>query len=105
MEQILNKLIELGLKRLEARIYVYLSKQGPRNEKELIYALNIDEQQLHQSLLNLQEKGFVISEAEYQAIFVAVPLENIIDNVVSAKTDEIQRMEKDKENYLANLKS
>ncbi len=97
--------MSLGLTQLEAQIYVYLAKKGPREEKDLAHALETTDEELCRSLLNLQENGFVTSKIEHQTIFTAVPLEQVIENIVKAKTEETQRMEEEKENYLANPNS
>jgi sugar-specific transcriptional regulator TrmB len=98
----LKALKSLGLTDMDARVYVYLAKKGPREETALAYALNATDQQLCQSLKNLQEKGFVTSKSENQTVFSAVPLEKVIDNIVKAKTEATQRIEQDKEKYLSN---
>ena len=102
LEKALKALKSLGLMETDAQVYVYLAKKGPHGEKDLVNALKTTDQQLCRSLINLQEKGFVTSKTENQTIFTAVPLEKVIDNIVKAKTEEVQRVEQDKEKYLSN---
>ena len=82
----LNALKSMGLTDMDSRVYVYLAKRGPQEEKNLVYALNADELQLCCSLRNLIEKGFVTLKTENQTLFIAIPLEEVIDNIVKAKT-------------------
>lgn len=102
LEKALKALMNLGLSLVDAQVYVYLSKKGPHAEKDLANALKTTDQQLCRSLRNLQEKGFVTSKTEHQTIFIAVPLEKVIENIVKAKTEETQRIEQDKEHYLSH---
>jgi sugar-specific transcriptional regulator TrmB len=97
----LKALKSLGLTDMDARVYVCLAKRGPQEEKNLVYALNADELQLCCSLKNLIEKGFVTVTTENQTLFIAIPLEEVIDNLVKAKTKETQHLKQDKENFLS----
>ncbi len=97
LEKALKALMNLGLTQTEGRVYVYLAKKGSHAEKDLAQALTISDQHLRQTLNNLQKKGFVTSKTEDQAIYIAVPLEKIIDNIVKVKIEAAQRLEQDKE--------
>jgi sugar-specific transcriptional regulator TrmB len=99
LEKTNKALMLLGLTETDSIVYVYLAKKGPHEKNNLAYALNADDQQLCCALKNLQEKGFVTVTSEKQTVFVAVPLEEVIDNIVKGKTQETQRMEQDKENF------
>jgi len=103
LEKALKALMSLGLNLTEAQVYVFLAKKGPHEEKQLAYALNASDQQLCKSLRNMQKKGFVTLKTENQTVFIAVPLEKVIDNIVKAKTEETERMEQNKENFLSNI--
>ncbi len=93
--------MNLGLAHTEARVYVYLSKKGSHIEKDLAKVLRISGQHLRQSLNNLQEKGFVTSKTKEQTIYIAVPLEKVIDNIVKVRTETTRRLEQDKEKFLS----
>jgi sugar-specific transcriptional regulator TrmB len=98
----LKALKSLGLTEMDAQVYIFLSKKGPHEKNNLAYALNADDQQLCCALNNLQEKGFVTITTENRTVFVAVPLEEVIDNILKAKSQETQRIERDKEKFLSN---
>jgi sugar-specific transcriptional regulator TrmB len=98
----LDALKSLGLKEMDAQVYIYLAKKGPHEKNNLAYALNADDQQLCCILKNLQEKGFVTMTTENRTVFVAVPLEEVINNILKAKSEETQNMERDKEKFLSN---
>ncbi len=93
--------MNLGLAQTEARVYVYLAKKGSHVEKELAKALRISDQNLRRSLNNLQKKGFVTSRTKDQTIYIAVPLEKVIDKIVKVRTEVTRRLEQDKKKFLS----
>ncbi len=93
--------MNLGLAQTEAQVYVYLAKKGSHTEEDLAKALRISIQHLRQSLDNLQNKGFVTRKTERQAIYNAVPLERVIEEIVKVKTQAAQRLEEEKEKFLS----
>ncbi len=92
--------MNLGLAQTEAQVYVYLAKKGSHTEEDLAKALRISVKHLRQSLDNLQNKGFVIC-AERQAIYNAVPLERVIEEIVKVKIQAAQLLEEEKEKFLS----
>ncbi len=93
--------MNLGLAQTEARVYIYLAKKGSHTKEELAKVLSISNQHIRQSLNNLQRKGFITSKTENRAIYIAVPLERVIDNMVNAETEAAERLEQDKEKFLS----
>ncbi len=102
LEKALKTLMTLGLSLTDAKVYVYLAKQGPHEEEELVHALNANDQQLWRSLRTLQNKGFVTSKTKNQTFFIALPLEEVINNIVKAGTEEAQLMKRARENFLSD---
>ena len=101
MERMLNTLVSLGLTRIEAEIYVFLTKNGPQKEADLVNTLNVNDQQLHHNLSNLQEKGFVNSTPKQDNIFFAVPFKKVLENLIEAKLEETERIKKEKTELLS----
>ncbi len=101
LEKALEALMNLGLTETEAQVYIYLAKKGSYAREDLAKALTISNQHLCQILNNLQKKGFVTLKTEEQDIYIAVPLEQVIDNIVSEKKQTAQRLEHDKEEFLS----
>ena len=101
LEKALKALMNLGLAQTEARVYIYLAKKGSHAEKDLAKALTISNRHVRQSLNSLQKKGFVTFKTEDRAIYIAVPLERVIDNMVKVKTEAAERLEQDKEKFLS----
>ena len=89
-ERVLGRLMDFGLTRLEAKIYVFLAKFGPKPEKEIANGLNLSKKRLSHSMKNLQQEGFVRSQA--QTFFTAIPLQDILDDIIERKVQEARRI-------------
>jgi sugar-specific transcriptional regulator TrmB len=99
----LQALKRLGLTEVDALVYIQLEKKGPQEERDLADSLQTTDQQICYSLRSLQEKGFVTSRTKKQTLFFAAPLEKVIDNILKAKTEEMQRIGHEKEDFLSKL--
>ena len=77
-ENIAKKLIEYGLTKIEARIYVLLAKKGSTKAKDIISYLKSSKQQVYPALKHLQNKGIVYATLEYPAKFSAIPFEKTL---------------------------
>ncbi len=102
MEKALTALMNLGLAQTEARVYIYLAKKGSHTKEELAKVLSISNQHVRQSLNTLQRKGFITSKTINRAIYVAVPLERVIENIVKVETEAAKRLEQEKEKFFSN---
>ena len=104
-EKVFKALEELGLTKLDARIYVFLAKKGPKKAKEVALALRASKQQLYPSLKSLQSKGLVNATLEHPARFSAVPFEKALDLFSKAKMEEARSIQQNKDNLLSDWQS
>lgn len=88
LNRVLETLAAFGLKPSDARVYVFLAKEGPRIGKELSSALNMPKWRLYTCLRNLRDKAIVGTTPEYPHLFYAVPFEKAIDLLLEAKIEE-----------------
>lgn len=51
LERVIKALVDLGLSRIEAEVYVHLAKRGPKEMVNLADALNFRKLELHRSLM------------------------------------------------------
>jgi sugar-specific transcriptional regulator TrmB len=100
-EEVLKKLVSLGLTRIDAKIYVYLAKRGAQKGRDIRKALRLTKQQLYPSLKKLQNKGIVSSTLEHPARFSAIPFERVLDLFIKAKVEETKRLQQSKEEILS----
>jgi sugar-specific transcriptional regulator TrmB len=104
-EKVLKTLEELGLSKLDARVYFFLAKKGSKKAKEVTLALKIAKQQLYPSLKSLQSKSLVNATLEHPARFSAVPFEKALDLFVKAKMEEAKSIQQSKDKILTDWQS
>jgi sugar-specific transcriptional regulator TrmB len=98
---VLKKLVGLGLKQTDAKIYVYLAKKGAQKGRDIRKALRLTKQQLYPSLKNLQNRGIVSSTLEHPARFSAISFERVLDLFIKAKVEETKQLQQSKEDILS----
>jgi sugar-specific transcriptional regulator TrmB len=104
-EWMLKTLESLGLKQLDAEVYVYLAKNEPQKARDISEALETYKRQLYRSLTNLQRKGMVSASQERPARFSAVSFDKVLDLFIQANRGEAQRIEENKEQILSMWRS
>lgn len=98
LERVIKALIDLGLSRSDAEVYVYLAKKGPQTVVDLARALNISKKKIYTGLKNLQTKGLVTKE---RTIFSALPFEEALDLLIKMEKKQAQLIRESKEELLA----
>ncbi len=101
----LKTLESLGLKRLDAEVYVYLIQNEPQKARDIAGALETYKRQLYRSLRTLQRKGIVSVSQERPALFSAVSFDKVLDQFIEADREQAQRIEENKEKLLSMWRS
>jgi sugar-specific transcriptional regulator TrmB len=101
----LKTLESLGLKQLDAEVYVYLAKNEPQKAREISEALETYKRQLYRSLKSLQLKGMVSASQERPVRFSAVSLDKVLDRFIQADREEAQRIEQNRDQILSMWRS
>jgi sugar-specific transcriptional regulator TrmB len=101
-EKALKTLESLGIAQLDARVYVFLAKRGPRKATDVAKSLKMPKQTLYVAIKNLQKKGLVTSTLEHPARFSVVPFEKVLDLFIKSKIEEAQRVQQNKDEILAD---
>ena len=104
-DKVLKTLTTLGLTRLEAKVYLYLSKRGPQKAGDTAKALKLAKQQLYPTLKRLRKKGIVTSTLEHPARFSALAFDQVLDLFVKVKMDEVQRVQLNKDDLILDWKN
>ena len=105
LERVLNTFKSFGLKPSDAQVYVFLAKKGSHTGKDLSNALRIPQEQLHQCLKDLENKGIINASSENLLLFSALPFEKIVDLLVKTKLEEARRTQQEKDEALSNWQS
>lgn len=96
---------DFGLAKNQAKIYIYLAKQGVLKGGEIAKQTKIPKAAVYRTLKVLQRKGFIESTLEFPARYIAVPFETILDYNIKAKKQEAQEIEKSKKDLLNDWKN
>jgi sugar-specific transcriptional regulator TrmB len=105
LERVLKTLEGFGLSRMDAKVYVYLAKKGPKKGRELANALQVTKQQLYPSLKNLKNKGVVTASLERPALFSAVAFEKVVELLIKIKVEQAKAIKETKEELLSSWRS
>ena len=82
LERVIKALIDLGLSRQDAEIYVYLAKHGPLSDISLTKKLKIKKKQLIQILNNLKHKEIVRTVDRTSIELYAIPFEEALNLLI-----------------------
>jgi sugar-specific transcriptional regulator TrmB len=104
-ENLLKTLKELGLSKLDARVYLFLAKTSPKKAKEITLALKISKQQLYPSLKSLKSKSLVNATLEHPAQFSAVTFKKALDLFAKAKIEEAKSIQQSADKILSDWQS
>jgi sugar-specific transcriptional regulator TrmB len=101
----LKTLESLGLKHLDAEVYVYLAQNEPQKAKAIAEALETYKRQLCRSLKSLQRKGMISTSQERPATFSAISFDKVLDQFIQANREEAKRIEENKDQILSMWRS
>jgi sugar-specific transcriptional regulator TrmB len=97
---VIKALKSLGLTETEAKVYVYLAKKGPLEEKDLAKTLKLTKHQLCLSLEKLLNKGMVNAIPELKTKYSAIALEKVLDQLMKATQKQAEVLQESKEGIL-----
>jgi len=101
----LKTLQSLGLKRLDAEVYIYLVQNDPQKAEDIAEALETYKQQLYRSLKSLQLKGMISVSQEHPPSFSAVSFDRVLDSFIKANRETAQNIEQNKDQILSIWRS
>jgi sugar-specific transcriptional regulator TrmB len=93
----MKALIDLGLSRSDAEVYVYLAKKGSQKVVDLSRALNCDTKKIYTSLKNLQTRGLVTKENKK---YSALSFDEALDLLIRMEKKQAQAIQESKEELL-----
>jgi DNA-binding transcriptional regulator GbsR (MarR family) len=102
LERVKQALVNLGLSRVDAEVYVHIAKKGPIPIGPLADVLKFSKQKLNPSLKNLQSKGIVTVSFEDKPFFSSLPFEKTIELLIEIKIEQAQVMQETKEELLSS---
>jgi sugar-specific transcriptional regulator TrmB len=97
---LLKTLESLGLRHLDAEVYLYLVQNEPQTARDIAEALEKYKRQLYRNLKSLQRKGMVSINQDRPARFSAVAFDKVLERFIQANKEDAKRMEQNKNRIL-----
>ena len=85
-----EKLRDFGLTKNESKIYVFLSKSGPKKAIEISTEEKIPRTETYHLLSNLEAKGIITTSIQRPTRFSAVSIEKAIESILHSKQKRIE---------------
>lgn len=98
LERIIESLVDLGLTRVDAEVYVYIAKKGSQKTNELTKVLNHSKYVIDKSLKSLVARKLIVKDG---SIFSAVAFEKALELFISKHEKQKKILEQSKEELVA----
>ena len=105
LEKALKTLVSLGLNLMDAQVYVYLAKKGPRERNDLAESLGLPRNQLDLCLENLMNKGIIKTVSEGSDRYFAISFEKVLDDFMKATREKAKALQASKKELLSSWRS
>ena len=100
--RVVKAIMNLGLSKTDAQVYIYLALNGPHKARELIDRMELYKEQLYRSLKNLKEKNIVLSSSDFPAEFSAIPFDKVLDLLAEIKKQQAEALQEINEYLMDN---
>lgn len=97
----ISALTALGLRRIEAELYIFLTKKKTQKIEDLGQAFNIEKNKINSYLLNLENLELVSKD---KSVISAIPFEEALELLINLKKKQTEDMKTNKEELLTDLK-
>jgi sugar-specific transcriptional regulator TrmB len=101
LDRVFKALIDLGLSKPEAQVYIFLETKGPDTARKLATALQINRQQMYRILKRLQDKKIIKIASGHPAEFSALPFEEALNLLIQHKKKNAKTAQNNKKELLA----
>jgi sugar-specific transcriptional regulator TrmB len=102
LEKIKNELINFGLTKSQAKVFIYLGKYGSKTASEIAKALQLPRTETYHLVNSLQNMGLVVSELSHPTKYAAMDMGEAVATLVKQEQDRIDVLA-DKEESLSEM--
>jgi sugar-specific transcriptional regulator TrmB len=102
LERIIKALINLGLSRSEADVYVFIAKKGSQKVIDLTRNLNYSKHKISTTLKTLTTKELVSKDG---TMFFALPFEEALELLINQEKEQAKSIEESKKQLLVSWKN
>jgi len=102
LEKIRNELINFGLTKSQAKVFIYLGKYGSKTASEIAKALQLPRTETYHLVNSLQNMGLVVAELSHPTKYTAMDMREAVVTLVKQEQDRIDVLA-NKEESLSEL--
>jgi len=89
LEKIKNELINFGLTKSQAKVFIYLGKYGSKTASEIAKALQLPRTETYHLVNSLQNLGLVVAELCHPTKYTAMDMREAVATLVKQEQDRI----------------
>jgi sugar-specific transcriptional regulator TrmB len=102
LEKIKNELINFGLTKSQAKVFIYLGKYGSKTASEIAKALQLPRTETYHLVNSLQNMGLVVAELSHPTKYTAMDMREAVATLVKQEQERIDVLA-DKEESLSEM--
>ena len=92
LEKIRNELINFGLTKSQAKVFIYLGKYGSKTASEIAKALQLPRTETYHLVNSLQNLGLVVAELAHPTKYSAMEMKKAISTLVKQEQERIDNL-------------
>ncbi len=92
LEKIKNELIDFGLTKSQAKVFIYLGKYGAKTATEVSKALQLPRTETYHLVNSLQSLGLVVAELSHPTKYTAMDMKTAITTLVKQEQERIDTL-------------
>jgi len=92
LEKIRNELINFGLTKSQAKVFIYLGKYGSKTASEIAKALQLPRTETYHLVNSLQNLGLVVAELAHPTKYSALEMSKAISTLVKQEQERIDNL-------------
>jgi len=89
LDKIRNELINFGLTKSQAKVFIYLGKYGSKTASEIAKALQLPRTETYHLLNSLQNIGLVLAELDHPTKYSAMEMKDAVNSLVKQEQERI----------------
>ena len=97
LDKIRNELINFGLTKTQAKVFIYLGKYGCKSASEIAKALQLPRTETYHLVNSLQNMGLVMAEISYPTKYTAMNMKKAVSTLVKQEQERIDHLATKKE--------
>jgi len=92
LEKIRDELINFGLTKSQAKVFIYLGKYGSKTASEIAKALQLPRTETYHLVNSLQSMGLVVAELSHPTKYTAMDMKEAVSTLVKQEQERIDSL-------------